>query len=235
MSSREHLDMDRVENGRVAQRANPASEKIDFNVRKGCFLERGVIVFLCLVTVCAIVAVGLLVAYFGACSMDRNDRTNSSETDSQKTDHSRPYLMLPTSIVPLHYVIELQPFLVPSNFTIKGQVEITVKCVEKTSNVTLHVKNIDMDVSSLRLSSVGDEGVPVPKISRTSQDKDKQFFILHMENELQDGIDYKISAKFLARLSDNLSGFYRSSYKDKDGNVRYLPFSFFHSGPVLGR
>lgn len=220
MSSREHLDMDRVENG-VHQRGTPAPSavptKIDFQMKRGCFIERGVVIFICIVVAFAIVATGLLAAYFGACSTSTSQDGGESSTppkSGSETVQKHPYLKLPTSIVPEHYIVELQPFLIPENFTINGKVKIRVLCTEKTSNITLHVKDLDIDKNSLRLTRV-DGSEDVPSIQSTAEDSDKQFFILNVNKELQDGVRYEVSMQFGAYLSDNLSGFYRSSYKDK--------------------
>ena len=50
---------------------------------------------------------------------------------------------LPRHLEPEHYRVSLIPFIKPDNYTIRGDVAITMKCVESGSNnVTVHIADL---------------------------------------------------------------------------------------------
>ena len=49
-------------------------------------------------------------------------------------------------------------------------------------------------------------------------DEDREFYILKLGKKIEKGNHYQISIDFVSELNDELRGFYRSTYKDKDGN-----------------
>ena len=62
-------------------------------------------------------------------------------------------------------------------------------------------------------------------------DEDREFYIINLDKKIQKGNVYKVSIDFTSELNDELRGFYRSTYKNKDGTEelviifsRYLKF-----------
>ena len=51
-------------------------------------------------------------------------------------------IRIPTHLKPELYQIELLPFVIPDNFTIRGKLELTMLCEQESTNVTLHTKNL---------------------------------------------------------------------------------------------
>ena len=52
---------------------------------------------------------------------------------------------LPNHLEPVNYKLDLVPFILPDNFTIRGYVEIEVVCRVSASNITLHAADLNID------------------------------------------------------------------------------------------
>ena len=62
---------------------------------------------------------------------------------------------LPTHLLPEKYKVELVPFLIPDNFTIRGHVEITMTAtVDGATNVTLHVNDMKLENDTISLKEM---------------------------------------------------------------------------------
>ena len=110
------------------------------------------------------------------------------------------------------YTIKLVPFIIPENFTIKGQLELIMTCHSVGENVTLHVKDMELDENSISLIDM--ETNSLIEISKHAYDKDREFYIAHLSKPLTPGQKYIIKIDYVAELNDKLAGFYRSQYKD---------------------
>lgn len=177
-------------------------------------MHRWVLILLIAVAVLCVIIVGLLVGYLTPCELEIASETSP---EAEKVKYL-PYIRLPRSVEPEHYDVELQPYIIPDNFTFDGKVKILIKVLEGTDNVTLHINNITVDTATLRLieAASGDQ----VEIASTSEDAERQFYILHLKNNLKQGSMYEVYMEFLGSLTDQLAGFYRSSYTDGDGNKR---------------
>ena len=133
---------------------------------------------------------------------------------------------LPRHLKPELYTVELLPFIIPDNFTIRGRLELTMECLSVSKNVTLHVADMELDNDTISLTDMS-SGKDVP-IVKHAYDKDREFYIAHLSQSLTPGKTYKININYVANLNDNLKGFYRSVYKDlttgKDEWVIYYKF-----------
>ena len=114
---------------------------------------------------------------------------------------------LPTHLEPVHYNLELVPFLIPDNFTIRGQVEIEVLCRLPAANITLHAADLEIENNTVTVNdlSSGDE----IEVVNVAYDEAREFFILNTGSELEKGKKYVIKIQYTAFLKDNLKGFYR--------------------------
>ena len=50
-------------------------------------------------------------------------------------------------------------------------------------------------------------------------DKDREFYITNLNKAIKKGNKYRISMEFVSSLNDNLKGFYRSNFKNEDGET----------------
>jgi hypothetical protein len=71
-------------------------------------------------------------------------------TDSHSQAKQSSPVRLPTNVVPSHYTIEIRPIVDkapedPQQFTAPGRVEIRLRCVTASQNITLHADEIEID------------------------------------------------------------------------------------------
>ncbi|XP_054723641.1 aminopeptidase N-like [Uloborus diversus] len=190
------------------------ANNVSFKQRKGFFIERWLLALLIAVAAVCVLIVGLLVGYLTPCH--KKIVPSELNDNDEGTPKSLPYVRLPRSIIPEHYDVELQPYITPSNFTFDGKVRIRINVLEPTDNITLHINNITVHRDSVRLTGQGS----VPDIASTSEDLERQFYILHLKGQLEAEEHYDVYMEFLGSLNDRLAGFYRSSYKDATGETR---------------
>ncbi|KAJ5986253.1 hypothetical protein N7451_010618 [Penicillium sp. IBT 35674x] len=119
---------------------------------------------------------------------------------------------LPMNVRPIHYNLTLEPDL--EKFDFQGKVEVWVNILDTTDSITLHIG--DLFVQNVHIC--GDE-IPVENFSIN---KDKEMMTIHMQNPISAGETVTLSIGFNGVLNDNLSGFYRSSYKDENDQIHYL-------------
>jgi hypothetical protein len=130
---------------------------------------------------------------------------------------------LPTNVKPIHYKITLNPLIEdtdPRNFA--GEVKIRVKIIEETDSITLHYN--DLSVNTINVNSVNSEThIPVYH----EYDNVTHFCIIKIDkdgNEDEEGIfktneEYIIAINYTGHHRDDMYGFYRSSYKDENGDT----------------
>ncbi|XP_037798491.1 aminopeptidase N-like isoform X2 [Penaeus monodon] len=133
-------------------------------------------------------------------------------------------IRLPRSLRPLHYVIKLQPFI-NGNFSILGYVEVEMEVLEPTYNITLHMADIITKNDTVKVFTLYERAVV--GIKKQQYDRERQFYIAHLETQLEKGEKYVLSMDFLGYLSDLLHGFYKSTYKDIDGTSKRVAATMF--------
>ena len=72
--------------------------------------------------------------------------------------------------------------------------------------------NAPLDNETISLIDM-QNGKKVP-IVKHSYDLEREFYIAHLSQPLKPGNKYQIKIDYVAKLNDNLKGFYRSVYKD---------------------
>ena len=120
-------------------------------------------------------------------------------------------VLLPRHLWPINYKLELVPFIIPDNFTIRGSVEIEISCLLSSSNITLHAADLKIENDTI---SVVEENKRDVGVRAVEYDTDREFVILNLASQLQPGRKYKVTILYTAFLRDNLKGFYRSVYTD---------------------
>ena len=177
-------------------------------------------------------AVGLIVYYAGVaglqCPAPGEGAGPAARDDGGKSAKSKVRdVLLPGHLRPVNYKLELVPFIIPDNFTIRGSVEIEISCLVSSSNITLHAADLKIENDTIRVVEENNQEVGL----RNGQyDTDREFVILHLASQLQPGRKYKVSILYTAFLRDNLKGFYRSVYKDpKTGADEYIAVTQFQA------
>lgn len=157
-------------------------------------------------------------------SIEHNSIASSSpRTTPRTTPPVDKDVRLPRSVVPVTYNVSIIPFLVEGNFTFHGFVKILINITEDCGNITLHSTDLDI----MNGTTVRDLKGNVFPVKNTYTVEDKQFFIILTDDPLEKDMQLEIEIEFIGQISDNLQGFYRSSYENGDGNKRFVSFFIF--------
>ena len=95
------------------------------------------------------------------------------------------------------------PFIIPNNFTIRGNVKIQVLCHHPSSNITVHAADLSINNDTV---VVADEDGNSLDVEGVQYDKDREFFIINLSEQLIVGKMYTVEISYIAYLKDNLKG-----------------------------
>lgn len=205
-----------------------------FGKQHGVYISRKVIALITAIFVIGIIATGLLAYNLTSCpsSSDLHEKYHHEDyhntttkpfsittqptelegtTEEANAKSDKLDVRLPRSIQPNSYHLKIVPFIFENNFTFHGEVDIIVKVIEDTSNITLHIDDIRYEDSSISVVSLSNDFKI--GIERIENDSLRQFLVIHLEEELVKNKLYKLHIKYSGVLNDILQGFYRSSYR----------------------
>uniref|UniRef100_A0A8B9I1H5 Aminopeptidase n=1 Tax=Astyanax mexicanus TaxID=7994 RepID=A0A8B9I1H5_ASTMX len=131
-------------------------------------------------------------------------------------------LRLPNYIIPIHYHLLIHPNLTTMRFNGSVKIEIDVK--NNTNWVVLHSKNLEITAATVLDESEAhlfDKALPVLEYPPHEQ------IAIFSPKILTSGEKYFLYLEFSAALSDGFFGFYKSSYRTKDGETRVLASTHF--------
>ncbi|KAI9170715.1 Aminopeptidase 2 [Paramyrothecium foliicola] len=123
--------------------------------------------------------------------------------------------VLPANVKPLHYDIVLEPDF--DNFTFEGHVQIQLDVVEASESISLNIKDIELHSSEV----IVNEDDAITPTSTTHDDKTETTRI-DLGRRLEAGQKVTLSQRFTGQLNDVMAGFYRSSWKDEQGQEHWL-------------
>ncbi len=126
---------------------------------------------------------------------------------------------LSRDVVPKRYELRLKPDL--QKFTFEGEEVITVFVGRRTKTVTLHSKELDIEVAEV---VVGNRKIFA---SRISYDEKAETATMHFATPIPRGVA-KLRLAFRGILNDKLRGFYRSQYF-VSGQSRHMATTQFES------
>ncbi|KAL7640964.1 UNVERIFIED_CONTAM: hypothetical protein RMT77_008101 [Armadillidium vulgare] len=148
------------------------------------------------------------------------------QTPDSKEKQRIKNVRLPKNIKPLLYYVRLRPYIY-GNFTFDGHVQMTFEALQDTMNVTLHIYDIITKNETIKI--VLKESSKEVKIKSHKYDHERQFYIAQLGESLKKDKIYVISMDFVGYLNTQLRGFYRSSYKDKNGKTKWLATTQFQA------
>ncbi|XP_071824973.1 aminopeptidase N-like isoform X3 [Apostichopus japonicus] len=131
----------------------------------------------------------------------------------------------PDIMTPRSYDLTLQPCLYyecgeAMRFRFYGWVDIVIEVDEDTDQVVMHM--VDIEIKSISVKKlVGDD---TELYMDWSNDTLYEFLIIHTQT-LMKRTDYRVSIEYIGILQDGLAGFYRSSYKNANGETVWLATS----------
>ncbi|KAL5333550.1 peptidase family M1-domain-containing protein [Aspergillus crustosus] len=126
--------------------------------------------------------------------------------------------VLPTNVKPTHYDLTLEPNF--ETFKYDGTVVIDLQVVEDTNFISLNSTEID-----IHTASVSSQGSVVSSSPEISLNKDKQEATIKFSETIPAGSSAQVKLTFTGILNDNMAGFYRSSYKNANGETKYIASS----------
>ncbi|KAL1989166.1 hypothetical protein VTN96DRAFT_3713 [Rasamsonia emersonii] len=142
-------------------------------------------------------------------------RSRHADEPSGSTNLAHGREVLPTNVKPLHYDLTLEPDF--DKFTYEGTVVIDLNVVEDTNSISLNSNEID-----IHSTTVSANGVVVTSSPEVTYDSDKQVTTVRFAETIPAGSKAQLKHTFTGYLNDNMAGFYRSSYKTKDGEKKYI-------------
>ncbi|XP_064412781.1 leucyl-cystinyl aminopeptidase [Latimeria chalumnae] len=131
---------------------------------------------------------------------------------------------LPSSVTPLHYELVLHPNLITMNFS--GFVQMTITVNQDTNKIVLHSSGLKIEGAAITLAARNH------LVQVLEYPTHNQIAVLVPET-LVKGQNCVLMINYTASLSDSYSGFYKSSYKTKTGETRWLAATQFE--PVAAR
>ncbi|MGZ8518859.1 MAG: M1 family metallopeptidase [Candidatus Binatia bacterium] len=131
----------------------------------------------------------------------------------------RPH-RLPTSVIPERYEIKLTPDL--SLWTFAGQVKIAVEVRQAVREVVLNAAELSIQSVTLRHAN----GAVLH--GNAQSDEANEQAVLSFPDIVAPG-NYQLQIQFTGILNDKLHGFYRSLYKDAEGQDKPLASTQFES------
>ncbi|MGZ8483610.1 MAG: M1 family metallopeptidase, partial [Candidatus Binatia bacterium] len=127
---------------------------------------------------------------------------------------------LPTSIIPERYEIKLTPDL--SLWTFAGEVKIAVEVRQAVREVVLNAAELSIQSVTLRHAN----GAMLH--GNAQSDEANEQAVLSFPDIVAPG-NYQLQIQFTGILNDKLHGFYRSLYKDAEGQDQPLASTQFES------
>ena len=126
---------------------------------------------------------------------------------------------LPRTVVPSHYDLEIAPDLGASRFM--GSVAIDVTVAEPTDTVVLNAVDLDIQDAVVVVGEVDHRAT-------ARMDPENERLVLSVTEPLPAG-PAMVRIRYTGILSDQLRGFYRSTYTDDDGVDHVLATTQFES------
>ncbi|ESK92478.1 leucyl aminopeptidase [Moniliophthora roreri MCA 2997] len=127
---------------------------------------------------------------------------------------------LPTNVTPIHYDLTIRTDLKTSKFF--GAIEIDLNINEESSQIILNA--LDLHIEDVSITTSEDQVfIPIAQ----SLDKERERATFHFPTKFAAGSTAKLHIKFDSDLTQNLAGYYKSSWKNKAGEVSFYALTQF--------
>ncbi len=130
-----------------------------------------------------------------------------------------PY-RLPRTIVPERYDLTLTPDLVDARFA--GEARVRVAVIEAVTEIVLNAVELDILTASL----VSESGESLA--GRVAYDEAEERATITLSGTAMPG-QWELDLTFTGLLNDKLHGFYRSTFRDSDGNEQVIATTQFEA------
>lgn len=134
---------------------------------------------------------------------------------TRETDAS---YFLPTNVKPLRYTITLEPKL--DDEIILGSVTLELQALENTNNITVEIRSITIDDSTVTVTN--SSGAEIPH-GDPSWYNTTEFYVINLNEELESGQTYSLTiGSYQGVLHSDNGGFYLAKYIDENGNEKFV-------------
>jgi puromycin-sensitive aminopeptidase len=131
-----------------------------------------------------------------------------------------PSYRLPRTVVPVRYDLTLAPDL--AAFTFVGRETVSVRVVEPVDEIVLNADELEIS-SAVLTNAAGDR-----RRGSVTLDRANERARIALDVAAQPG-EWELALEFSGILNDKLAGFYRSTYRDPDGNEQVIATTQFES------
>jgi puromycin-sensitive aminopeptidase len=132
----------------------------------------------------------------------------------------QPY-RLPRTVVPSRYDLTLEPDLEAGAFD--GAIQVTIEVVEPVTEIVLNANELRLDDATLTAADGRRVGV-----SKIRTDDDAERATLDLVETAEPG-EWTLAISFRGELNPRLTGFYRSTYTDEDGQTQVVGTTHFEA------
>ena len=132
-------------------------------------------------------------------------------------------VVLPTSVVPLNYNIEISPDL--NRLTFLGSEDIDVTVSEQVDFITVHSKEINVTAVTFKSNAADRKAIKAVEIAYQLVDTTVRF-TFGEKIPLGEGV---LHIEYTGILNGDMAGFYKSSYSDADGNKMVMGSTQFEA------
>lgn len=88
-------------------------------------------------------------------------------------------------------------------------------CSQDTDTVVLHSNSLNIDTKGVVVASSGGQGFPVSSVSFVTK---TELMYVKSSEKFKSGGEYVLTVPFTGNITNDLVGYYKSSYVDKDTN-----------------
>ena len=163
---------------------------------------------------CVLSALPLISPILSVAATERSDGENTTPTPLATNGQPFPWdkMRLPQTVWPLHYDLFIHPNLTALNFT--GTVQIQLEVLQNTSVIILHSRDLQISKAALLETSriLPLQVLEYPEFQQVALQADGI--------TLTQGSKCAVYLEFAANLSESFHGFYKSTYRTSEGEVR---------------
>lgn len=136
---------------------------------------------------------------------------------------------LPNETIPLHYDVHILTKVHEKNETFEGTVKIEIQVLDKTENITLHVRQLT--VTKVYLLDNGKTIECDINSDYNSKENVREFLVITPKNYVLEPktTTLQVVIEYHGKLRKDNGGFYLSTYKGEDGQEKWLATTQFES------
>lgn len=120
---------------------------------------------------------------------------------------------LPNNTEPISYTLIIFPTF--DNFSFTGEVTINIRVIIPTGELTLNAYGLQ--IKEITVTDESSKAI-IPVVSNKTVEKNQQLIIELDKPGLIADREYKVKISYTGKLRDDMTGFYKSSYFDKESN-----------------